>query len=257
MVLAEPELQNLTKHIVNAGFFLSVANHQGIALTHRGVLPERGGARWNTQDGIIWREDVQGTNAIGTGLFSGRPTAIHRGEHFYDAHAGMTCLATPFYDPSGEILGALNIATLNPYFERSLISVLLALLVAAAQRIEALWFQDAFQRAIVVALPGATNAGGSVPLVAVDLDLNVLGATHAARNHFKISDAAIGVGLALDDLLPGIPTPHSSLEQAERAVLRRALATSRQNISSAASQLGISRATMHRKMAAFNISRKR
>jgi transcriptional regulator of acetoin/glycerol metabolism len=257
MILAEPELQNLTKHVTGAGFFLSVANRQGVILTHRGALPERGDARWNTQDGMIWREDVQGTNAIGTALFSGRPTVIHRSDHFYDIYAGMSCLATPFFAPSGEILGALNIATLCSDLERSLISALLALVVAASQRIEALWFQECFQRAVVVALPGVTNAGGSVPLIAVDTDLRVLGATHAARSHFKIGDSAIQAGLALENLGVGIPMKHSSLEQAERVVLRRALAASHQNVSRAAGVLGISRATMHRKMAAFGISRKK
>jgi transcriptional regulator of acetoin/glycerol metabolism len=256
MLLAEAELQNLARHVAKAGFFLSVADSQGVALIHLGALPEIGFQNAKARDGMVWREDLQGTNAIGTGLFSGQPVAIHQGEHFYGAHVAMTCLATPFYGPSGGMLGALNIATLNPHFERVLVSALLALLVATAQRIEAIWFQDAFQRALVVSLPEAASAGGSIPLLAVDHDFNIVGASHAARVQCRLTDAAIEAGLALDRVMPGFQAGQASLWQAERAAVQRALALSGQNVSRAASQLGVSRATMHRKMALLDVSRR-
>jgi transcriptional regulator of acetoin/glycerol metabolism len=256
MHLAEAELQNLARHVAKAGFFLSVANGRGVALRHLGALPDIGFQKAKTQDGMVWSEALQGTNAIGTGLFSGQPTAIHQGEHFYGAHAGMTCLATPLYGPTGDVLGALNIATLDPHFERMLVSALLALLVATAQRIEALWFQDAFQHALVVSLPDAAGAGGSIPLLAVDRNLAVIGATHATRLHCRLANADLEDGQGLERILPGFEAGEASLWQAERTALQRALALSSQNVSRAARQLGVSRATMHRKMVLFDVARK-
>jgi transcriptional regulator of acetoin/glycerol metabolism len=167
----------------------------------------------------------------------------------------MTCLAALF-GPTGSVVGAVNATTIDARVDRSLASVLLSLLVGAAQRMEVAWFRNAYPKTLVVPIPEATCASGSTAMLAVDVDLNVLGATHGARTHCRINAEALNAGVQLEQIDAGIRLPEPSLSNAERGALKRALALSGQKISAAANRLGISRTTMHRKMAEYNLSRK-
>jgi len=251
---AEREIDGLARQMAKLGFFLSIANTDGIAVTHRGSVPEIEN-KAKVQDGMCWKESAQGTNAIGTGLYAGRPTIVYQDEHFYESNTNMTCLAVPLFGPGGEVIGALNTATIDPNVGRGLTSVLQWLLVSAAQRMEALWFRQSYPGALIVTMSEAGKGTGSNPLLAVDPDLNVLGATNAARSHWRITSEALAAGLHLDQVDPACSVGAPSLWDAERAALKRALALSGQNVSLAASHLGISRATMHRKMTAYSVSR--
>jgi transcriptional regulator of acetoin/glycerol metabolism len=248
-------LQSLAGKVARAGFFLSVVNREG-ATTHVGKVPDDGVPRAKIQDGIIWSEGVQGTNAAGTGLFSHRPIIIHRGEHFLAANTAMSCLVSPLYDETGAVLGVLNIATLDKSFDRAMSPFMLTALTAAAQRMEALWFREAFRDFFIVSLPEASGSNGSTPLLAVDAGLNVVGATHAARACYEIDPGAIGSGLSLGQIVTGLPVGAISIRDAERTVLQRALAQTDQNVTLATKQLGISRATMYRKMKSLSVRRK-
>jgi DNA-binding NtrC family response regulator len=57
------------------------------------------------------------------------------------------------------------------------------------------------------------------------------------------------------DLLGGAASPARDLDQAERAAVQRALARSDGNVSAAAEALGISRATLHRKLRHLDLHR--
>ena len=46
-----------------------------------------------------WREDVVGTNGIGTALATGRPAHVHAAEHFCEGIKSWTCAAAPIYEP--------------------------------------------------------------------------------------------------------------------------------------------------------------
>ena len=100
-------------------------------------------------------------------------------------------------------------------------------------------------------LTASTDGHGS-GLLAVDADDLVIGATRSAR-------AALGI--AFDRAMQ--PTPASDLlggsaqEQfgdVQRSVLQRALSRSQGNVSAAAKALGVSRATLHRKLKRFDIA---
>ncbi|MFN3671735.1 MAG: helix-turn-helix domain-containing protein, partial [Bosea sp. (in: a-proteobacteria)] len=61
-----------------------------------------------------------------------------------------------------------------------------------------------------------------------------------------------------EDLLLGDEArPAEELGAAERGVVQRALARARGNVSAAARTLGVSRATLHRKLARFGLDRGR
>ena len=46
-----------------------------------------------------WREDVVGTNGIGTALATGRPAQVHAAEHFCEGIKSWTCAGAPIYEP--------------------------------------------------------------------------------------------------------------------------------------------------------------
>ena len=104
----------------------------------------------------------------------------------------------------------------------------------------------------IINLPGATTAEGTrLPDRSIDADDLVIGATRAAR---------LALGLATDRAFAPVPAadllngPNGALEQlgdVERGVLQRALLRADGNVSAAAKTLGISRATLHRKLKRF------
>ncbi|MFN7093622.1 MAG: helix-turn-helix domain-containing protein, partial [Allorhizobium sp.] len=79
-------------------------------------------------------------------------------------------------------------------------------------------------------------------------------ATKAARLALKIDDGLIAQGMpAADALRETRGEVSSDLDDAERAALRRVLSRANGNVSQAAQMLGISRATLHRKMKRFQL----
>jgi transcriptional regulator of acetoin/glycerol metabolism len=113
----------------------------------------------------------------------------------------------------------------------------------------------AFPRARIVLAPGGERAPNA--LVAVDSDDLVIGATRSARQMLGITPEALQKPLPASDLLGIGNAATGDLAQAERAVLQRAVMKAGGNVSAAAQDLGISRATLHRKLARFGIQRVR
>lgn len=60
--------------------------------------------------GANWREDLKGTNAIGTLLVEKTPLVIWGREHFIQAVQFINCWAAPIFDNMGETVGLINIA---------------------------------------------------------------------------------------------------------------------------------------------------
>jgi len=116
-----------------------------------------------------------------------------------------------------------------------------------ASRIEVNLFRRAYKDARIVLVSSASHSGSA--LLAVDRDDMVMGATRAARLALRIDDTMISNGIPASDLLQeGIENEGRDLLEAERAALRRALSRNNGNVSLTAQMLGISRATLHRKI---------
>ena len=86
-------------------------------------------------------------------------------------------------------------------------------------------------------------------LLAVDGDDLVIGATRAARRALGLTAEGLARPVPAADLIGRArPDGGDEISAAERAVLLRALARSGGNVSKAAKDLNISRATLHRKI---------
>ncbi|WP_189813863.1 GAF domain-containing protein [Streptomyces olivaceoviridis] len=61
--------------------------------------------------GADWREDVVGTNGVGTPAVVRRPVQVFAGEHFVRSHVSWTCSGAPITDPrDGRLLGVVDVS---------------------------------------------------------------------------------------------------------------------------------------------------
>jgi hypothetical protein len=116
--------------------------------------------------GADWREDVVGTNGVGTPAVVRRPVQVFAAEHFARSLTSWTCSGAPITDPrDGTLLGVVDVSgpleTMHP--------ATLALVDSVAKLAEARLRElhlDALERLRAVAAPMLAGLGGRA--VAVD-----------------------------------------------------------------------------------------
>nr|WP_222109739.1 GAF domain-containing protein [Streptomyces cupreus] len=61
--------------------------------------------------GADWREDIVGTNGVGTPAVVRRPVQVFASEHFVRTHATWTCAGAPITDPrDGRLIGVVDVS---------------------------------------------------------------------------------------------------------------------------------------------------
>jgi len=249
---AQSSLDSLFRAVGHAGCCVLLTDASGASVDRRGgAADDDTFKRWGLWTGVVWSEASEGTNGVGTCLAEQRPLTIHRDEHFHTKNIGLSCTVAPIYDPWGRLAGALDVSSCRPGLG-DMVDLLRSAVLDAARRIEAEAFRQTFAKARVMVL-GEAGARSSTPLVAVDRDDMVIGATHAARKVARLTDQMIQWGAPAADLLAGPEGPQ--VVEAERAALRRALSQAGGSVSGAARALGISRATLHRRMNRLDLHR--
>ncbi|WP_323038592.1 GAF domain-containing protein [Gemmobacter sp.] len=245
LVAAQPTLDRLFGVMGNLGACLMLANDGGVPVERRGKPSEDGDfSRAGLWTGTLWSESAVGTNGIGTCLAEGRPVIIHRDQHFLSANIGLSCASAPIHDADGALVAVLDVSSARDDFAEGLAALVSHSVTEAARKIEADLFHAHFPKARMVLVPGLDRGLGA--LLAVNADELVIGATRAARQHLGLTGDLARNPLPLADLL-GVEA-HERPEDGERAVIARAIARSGGNLSAAARTLGISRATLHRKI---------
>ncbi len=71
-------------------------------------------------EGAGWREEVRGTNAIGTAIVEKSPVYVVGDEHYCKMNHTLYCAASPIFDPSGEILAVLDVSGYAGDFHQSI-----------------------------------------------------------------------------------------------------------------------------------------
>lgn len=242
---AGPHLDRLFQVVAGLGACVVLADAQGIAVDRRG---NRGDDREFEASGLwtgwAWSEAQAGTNGIGTCLAEGRAVTIHRDQHFMARNIGLSCSSAPVHGPTGQLMAVIDVSTARADLPEAVAGLIGSTVADAARRVEADLFQQHFPKARMVLVPGLDRGQGA--LLAVDADELVIGATRAARAHLGLTGDLAGRPQPLADLL-GLES-HERIEDGERAVMMRALARASGNVSAAARALGVSRATLHRKL---------
>jgi transcriptional regulator of acetoin/glycerol metabolism len=242
---AAPHLDRLFQMVGGLGACIVLADATGIAVDRRGhSSDDRAFEASGLWTGTVWSEADAGTNGIGTCLAEGRSVTIHRDQHFLARNIGLSCSSAPVHGPSGQLAAVIDVSTARPDLGDAVAALIGTTVTEIARKVEADLFHHRFPKARILLVPGMDRGLGA--LLAVDADDLVIGATRAARQHLGLSGDLSKSPRLLGDLL-GLDS-HDSLDDAERSVLTRALVRASGNVSAAARALGVSRATLHRKL---------
>jgi transcriptional regulator of acetoin/glycerol metabolism len=244
--IARPILDRLAAAAVEAGCAVYLTDSDGVILDERVRAADKRCFDTNGLGrGTCWAEASEGTNGIGTCLAERRPVIVHRDQHFRSRHTGLSCMGAPVFGATGELAAILDLSSWRADLSESYARLIAMTVNDAARRIEREVFRAAFVGARIVEAEPKDGVGPI--LLAVDRDDLVVGATRAARKRYRLADADVAARRPASDVL-GCGTREPGLRAAERSELQRALARARGNVSAAARDLGIGRATFYRKM---------
>lgn len=244
---AQASLDRLYLAVGGVGCCVLLADRNGVPVDRRGAAGDDDTFNaWGLWTGSVWSEDSEGTNGIGTCLVEQRALTIHRDQHFYTRNTLLSCTTAPIYDHEGNLVAALDVSSARSDLTEGFSSLISMAVGDAAKRIEADNFRISFPDARIIIAPTTDRNGGA--LIAVDADDLIVGATRSARLALGITPEALAKSLSAADLLNPEADMSNKLALAERGVVQRALARAGGNVTVAAHILGISRATLHRKL---------
>ncbi len=250
--IAAPTIERLLRAVGRSGCSVLLTDSEGLIVERRGMAgDDEAFAEMGLWAGVNWSEGHEGTNGIGTCLVEQRPVIIHRNQHFYTRNTDMSCIGSPVFDAGGRLAAVLDVSSCRADLSEELTCLIATVASDAAHRIESDNFRAAFPGYRIVMAPTDGHHGSA--LLAVDGYDLVVGATRVARQILDLTDDVLATGRPLPDVLANSKQT-SDLRAAERAELQRALARSDGNVSAAARDLGIGRATLYRRMKRLGLS---
>jgi transcriptional regulator of acetoin/glycerol metabolism len=108
---ARDEVESLAGAVARAKLIVMLADRHGVVVDTLGdttrFSPRLGLA---ARRGVDLSERAVGTNAVGTALVEKSVVATVADEHYFEANAGLTCFAAPFFAPDGAIAGVLDVS---------------------------------------------------------------------------------------------------------------------------------------------------
>lgn len=144
---AQPEMESLHARIAGTQSIVILSDADGTILHALGDRDFMSKAqRVALQPGACWREEVSGTNAIGTALVEQSPIFVMGGEHYVEQNAFLSCSAAPVLDPHGRVIGVLDLSG----DQRQPQEYTMALVRMSALMIENRLFDTAFGEDVIV-----------------------------------------------------------------------------------------------------------
>ena len=252
LTVAAPRLDRLFGLVGQSGCAVLLSDVDGVILDRRAMdADEKVFDSWGLCPGAVWSEAQEGTNGIGTCLEEQRPVTIHCNEHFLARNTAISCLDAPVYDSEGRIITALDVSSARADQTEGFNRLIAAQVARTASAIEEAIFRAAFDGARIVVAESAESEAAT--LLAIDDHDLIVGATREARRAFGLAaKGALAPRPAVDVL--GQRDGPRGFEKADRAAVIRALARADGNVSAAARQLGIGRATLYRRMKRLGIA---
>ncbi|KQB17315.1 sigma-54-dependent Fis family transcriptional regulator [Rhodobacter capsulatus] len=253
--VATPVLDRLARAACEAGCAVFLSDAEGLVLEERMREADRRAFHGsNLAPGSDWSEGREGTNGIGTCLAEGRPVTVWRDQHFRATNTGLTCMGAPVFGARGELAGVIDVSSAREDMTEGYARLVALTVQDAASRIEADLFRASFEGARILSTGAAEESPQGVVLLALDRDDLVIGATRAARRQLGLDEAQMGRVPATDLFGARREAGQGALAEAQRAEMVRALARAGGNVSAAARDLGIGRATFYRKAKALGLS---
>ena len=282
---AKPILDKLGRAIANSQYFAILTDARGMVIDVNGPVGNDRRGRQLARVGVDLSEPAVGTTAIGAVLAEQRPVWLHRGEHFFDDTAVFSCAGAPLFGPDGRCAGMLDLTGIEVP-ERPELKHLVAQWARSIENSLALARRHALR--LRLNWPGCSLGDDGDGLVALDGDGHVVAANTAARQMVgqlaqaplpahcselfampwellfdaarrdRPLDVPLWSGLVLqvlaqspDAAAPSHPVRIDKplpLRDVETALIRRAVDDAHGNVQVAAKVLGISRATVYRKL---------
>ena len=107
----EPVLPYIFSLLGNTNYTVLLGDNDGYILEATGDAPFMSKAqKVNLSQGASWREEVRGTNAIGTALRDNAPISVFGWEHFVQDNQFLACWAAPIQNSEGTPIGVLDIS---------------------------------------------------------------------------------------------------------------------------------------------------
>ncbi|MCU1737031.1 MULTISPECIES: sigma-54-dependent Fis family transcriptional regulator [Pseudomonas] len=139
--IAGNEMTSLHQQLSGAGHAVLLTDARGVILNCVTAPAERKiFERAGLWLGADWSEACEGTNGIGTCLVERQSLTIHQDEHFRGRHTGLTCSASPVFDPHGELMAVLDVSSARPDVSRQSQFHTMALVNLSAKMIESCYF---------------------------------------------------------------------------------------------------------------------
>ena len=280
---AQPVLAELARAIADIRYFAILTNAEGIVVDVHGPI-DRQDRRADAiaRIGVDLSERSVGTTSISAALREQQPVWLHRGEHFFKDTSVYSCAGAPVFGPDGLCAGMLDLTGIETV-ERPALKHLVR---RSARSIENSWLLSS-PHALTLRLnwPGNQPGDDSDGLLTLDADGQILGANPTARQMLSLAvgmpahasevfatpwenlfDAAhhqasaqeiplwSGLRLQTQAMASGhrataMPTAAAGpLRDVQSAMIKEAVRQAKGNVAEAARLLGISRATVYRKL---------
>ncbi len=279
---AHPELERLGRAIAGTSFFALITDANGVVIDVGGAI-DRHDRRVDAiaRVGVELSEQSVGTTAISAALTEKKPVWLHRGEHFFKDTSVYSCAGAPLWNGQGECIGMLDLTGVMSQ-ERPELKHLAAL--SSRSISNAYLLRQPHHLLLRMNWPGRLLGDDNDGLLLLNDEGEVLGANMQARDMLNIAPGvqahandlfAIPMGLLFDaacdsqpmdvPLWSGLnlqvrsqlqhacnnlqqPATTGALQQIQSAMISKAIAHAKGNVSQAAKALGISRATLYRKL---------
>jgi sigma-54 dependent transcriptional regulator, acetoin dehydrogenase operon transcriptional activator AcoR len=283
---AAPIIRSLARAMADTRYFAILTDAQGMVIDVNGPVDRQDPhASSIARVGVDLSEKAVGTTAIGATLAEGTSVWLHRGEHFFNDTSIYSCAGAPLFGPQGQCVGMLDLTGIHVP-ERPALRHLVTQSARSIEN--ALTLAQPHELLLRLNWPGHVLGEDSDGLVCLDSDGRLTAANRAARDilnlppgghwphcsdvfaipHAHLFDAARHhSGPSEQPLWSGLrvqvlaqlqsatgPTGHAHpghrvpLRQVETAMIRKAVEDAQGNVAEAARALGISRATVYRKL---------
>ena len=283
---AQPVLTELARVIADIRYFAILTNADGIVVDVHGPV-DRQDRRADAiaRVGVDLSERSVGTTSISAALRELQPVWLHRGEHFFQDNSVYSCAGAPVFGPDGLCAGMLDLTgietqerpALRHLVQRSARSIENSWLLSTAHTL-----------VLRLSWPGNPPGGDSEGLITLDHEGHIVGANPAARQMLSLDTPAAvqlhasdvfalpwenlfdagthparpqeiplwsGLRLQIQGIRPGEhaaasppPMAPKPLKAAQTDMILQAVQQARGNVAEAARALGISRATVYRKL---------
>ncbi|WP_256924312.1 helix-turn-helix domain-containing protein [Hydrogenophaga sp. IBVHS2] len=286
---AAPVIRSLSRAMANTRYFAILTDAQGVVIDVNGPVDRQDPRAADiARVGVDLSERTVGTTAIGTTLSELQPVWLHRGEHFFESTTVYSCAGAPIWGPDGHCVGMLDLTGINVPEQPALkhlvaqsarsIENALTLSMPHALMLRMNWpgrvlgddndgllclDEDGLITALnrpaadMLDIPPGVEPGHCTQHFAVPMQALF----DAGRAQAPATEMPLWSGLRLQVLAQGDRPARSAarsatgahavpLKDIETALIRKAVDDARGNVMDAARALGISRATVYRKLGA-------